>query len=432
MLFLYNLFLPLIIGSLRIASFFDAKIRRGFAGRIKLQDEVREHYRNLNPKLTRFLIHVASYGELEQAKPVISAIRARYPEAHIHLTFFSPSGYENAFGKFDGADFITYSPIDRRKNVSQFLDAVNPAIVLFTRYDVWPNIADELKQRQIPTILFAATAAEGSGRLLPFVKKLHAIVYKGLTKILAIGIDDKARFEAMGVSPENIVVAGDTRFDQVIIRRQNTESKMADILPDNVRKSIEDRSSLVFVVGSSWPSDEEIIRPALSQILSRRDNILTIIAPHEPSENRVRALLAAFPKKSIRFSNLGFYSGEPIIIIDSIGKLFGLYRYADIAQIGGGFSSGVHNVLEAAVWSVPAIVGPNHKKSQEVQQLIDSIAAFQVSSRREFDFAFWKLAEDDHLRATAGKNAAEFISERQGATSKITDVLDTIIPKGVS
>ncbi|HET6400746.1 MAG TPA: glycosyltransferase N-terminal domain-containing protein [Candidatus Kapabacteria bacterium] len=420
---LYNFLLPLLIAGVRIASLFDPKIRRGLAGRKRLLEETRKHYAQASIQGQRILIHVASFGELEQAKPVIAAIKAAHPDAHIHLTFFSPSGYENAAGKYDGADFISYAPLDTRKNVAQFLDVVKPRLALFTRYDVWPNMARELKRRKVVSILFAATAAESFARQLPIVRTFYRDIFLSLSKILTVSEDDKSRFEAIGLDPEHIAIAGDTRFDQVFARRLAIEQNGEHFLPDRIRASMDERGTLVFIIGSSWPSDEAIFVETVRQSIERKDNILTIIVPHETGNERIDALLAKFPGNAIRFSALDAWNAEPVIVVDGIGKLFGLYRYADVAMIGGGFGAGLHNILEAAVWGIPAIVGPKHEKSQEVGELVDRLAAFEIKTKREFDFVFWRLAESEDLRISAGKEAARFVEEHRGATERIMSEL---------
>jgi len=330
-------------------------------------------------------------------------------------------------GKYADADFISYAPIDLRSDVSRFLDIVKPDLALFVRYDVWPNMANALKQRNVPSILFAATASERSGRTMPIVSSLYKNVFRSLTKILTISDEDKSRFEKFGVNPQNVIVGGDTRFDQVIARRSESERSKSGLLPPSVQKSVEERGTLVFVVGSSWQSDEAIYVDTLKLSIKRGDNILSIFAPHEPTDERVRALLARFPGKSIRFSNIDQWVDEPVIVVDSIGKLFGLYHYADVAMIGGGFGAGLHNILEAAVWSIPTLVGPKHNKSREVQQLIDKLAAFEVSNKKEFDFAFWRLVQSADLRQSSGENASKFVEENRGATERILKEIDPFL-----
>ncbi len=432
MLALYNLFLSILLPFVRVASYFNPKLRRAFVGRKTLLEDTREHYEGASILGHRILIHAASFGELEQAKPVIAEIKKRFPTAHIHLTFFSPSGYENVVGKYADADFISYAPIDRRSDVAVFLDIVKPDIALFTRYDVWPNMANELKRRKIASILFAATASERSGRTLPVVSTLYKNVFRSLTKILTISEEDKKRIEKFEVDPRNVIVVGDTRFDQVQARQNALVQSEEQLLTDRIRASIAERGALVFVVGSSWESDEAIYLDTLKKSVDRSDNILTIIAPHEPTEGHVRALMGSFPSKAIRFSQIGEWQEEPVIIVDSIGKLFALYHYADIAMIAGGFGAGLHNILEAAVWGVPTIVGPKHKKSREVQQLIDRLAAFEVTSKAEFDFAFWQLAQLEDLRKSTGEQALHFVEENRGANERIMKEITSFIDQSTN
>jgi 3-deoxy-D-manno-octulosonic-acid transferase len=192
---------------------------------------------------------------------------------------------------------------------------------------------------------------------------------------------------------------------------------------------LEERGTLVFVVGSSWPADIKAITPMLRQAIARRDNVLTLIVPHEPSDTNVGAILKSFGNEAIRFSQLSSYNREPIIIVDSIGKLFALYSLADIAMVGGGFGTAVHNVLEAAVWGTPAIVGPHHERSAEARELIDRMAAFEVKNTREFDFVFWRLAKDADLRDAAGNAAEAYVHGNAGATAKVIAVCGELLEK---
>ncbi len=407
----YNFLLPIVLLGARLAALFQPKIRRGLAGRQKLLEEVSAYYVTAVIRGPRILIHAASYGELEQAKPVISAIKEQYPSAHIHLTFFSPSGYENVVGKYREADFVSYAPLDTRFEVNHFLDFVKPDLALFTRYDVWPNMALELKRRSIPAILFTATAAEAFFRNLPIIRNSYRAIFRSLTKILAVSERDKIRFEAMGVEPAAIRVTGDTRFDQVLARREELEEAGDHSIPEQIRKRLIERGTLVFVVGSSWPEDEAVFLKTILESVERKDNIVTILVPHEPSEAHISKLERALPGWSIRFSKIKNWAGEQVIIVDSMGNLFGMYRYADISFIGGGFGDGLHNILEAAVWGIPSIIGPKHGKSGEVDALIDRISAFEVKNISEFHFVFWRLAESEDLRSSAGREAKEFVEE---------------------
>jgi 3-deoxy-D-manno-octulosonic-acid transferase len=223
------------------------------------------------------------------------------------------------------------------------------------------------------------------------------------------------------------VGAGDTRYDQATARKAQVEADSMGLLPDELVREIEQKGTLVFVIGSAWSEDETIAQKALRASIERKDNILWIIVPHEPSNEHIGKLLSLYPNRIARLSELGNYKGQPIIVVDSVGKLFGLYQYADIAMVGGGFSQGLHNVLEPSVWGVPSIVGPNHRKSQEVQQLIDALGAFEVTNEGEFDFAFWRFVQDSDLRQSSGEKAQRFVEERRGATEEIVGEIESVL-----
>ena len=178
-------------------------------------------------------------------------------------------------------------------------------------------------------------------------------------------------------------------------------------------------ATFVFVAGSTWPADEAVLKSVLKKSLARKDNILTIVVPHEPSAKRVSSLLDAFASDAIALSQSEQYRGEKVIVVDSIGKLFGLYREADAAYVGGGFSAGVHNVIEPAVWCKPVIFGPKHSRSQEVQQLADCLAGFEIANSRELEFVLWRFLSDEDFRNQAGSNAEQFVKQGSGATARI-------------
>ena len=424
MIRLYNLLLPLLKLAVRVAGLFDAKVRSGLQGRRTLLTELESAY-SKRVGAPCILLHSASFGELEQAKPVLAALRERYPSAHIHVTFFSPSGYDNAVGRLAGVDTISYLPEDSLADVSRFLEIVKPEIVLFARYDVWPNLAKELHRRHIPSVVFSATAAAGSRRMTGVLRGLHREVYRSVTRILTVTEADAQAFRELGVEKEAVAAVGDTRFDQVLLRKCATDHK--NVLPEALTRRIQERDTLVFTIGSSWPEDVKAVTPMLRLATQRRDNLLTIIVPHEPSDANVKGLLKQFGNEAIRFSELASYNREPIIVVDSIGKLFGLYSVADIAMVGGGFGTAVHNVLEAAVWSVPVILGPRHERSVEARELIERMAAFEVKNSREFDFVFWRLAKDAELRETAGHSAESYVHEHAGATAKVIAACEELL-----
>ena len=418
---------PLMKAGAGVASLVSEKLRKTIEGRKDLQLTVERHYSVIPKDRLRVLAHVASFGELEQAKPVIECLKERYPTCHIHLTFFSPSGYENAAGRYKHADLITYSPIDDEECVRDFLDLARPDIVLFARYDVWPNFAMELARRSVPTLLFSATGGLSSGRFMPLVKGLHRDVYGSLSHICAIGDEDRAAFVELGIDATRVSVSGDTRFDQVVARKHAIASAGTELLPPEILARIEERGTFVFVAGSIWPKDLAVMKRSIAASLARHDNVLYILVPHEPDDAHVKQLMELATGDCIRLSNIEQYARESVIVVDSIGKLFGLYRYADAAYVGGGFGAGVHNLLECAVWGKPSMLGPKHERSREAGELIRRVGAFEVRDAREFEFVFWRLLNDQDLRESAGAAASGFVETGCGATSAIMDQVTALI-----
>jgi 3-deoxy-D-manno-octulosonic-acid transferase len=404
--------LPLLKGAFRFMSLFDAKVKRGIDGRAGLIEEVQSHYKAVDEKRKRVWIHVASFGELEQAKPVIEALHHEYPDLHIHLTFFSPSGYDNAKGKYETPDLITYSPFDDPPSIEQFLDAIKPDLALFAKYDVWPNAITTLSQREVPSILFSATLGTDSGRFFPVVRSFNRRVYSQLTRILVIRQSDKDAFLSNGIDEAKLAVTGDTRYDQVIARQSKERTT---VLPDSLTGRWKREGRTIVVVGSAWTHD---LRALCSSITNNASTTAWIIVPHEPNEKYLVEMESIVPG-SVRHSLLGNFTTGNIILIDSIGKLFELYSLADITYVGGGFTKGLHNTLEAAVWGKPVIVGPRHQKTKEVQELIDAGGAFEISKFNEVDAVFKKLLNDAELQHNAGQKSEAFVRKHAGATEKI-------------
>ena len=418
MLTLYNLFvIPLLRVVASVAAKWNPKFKLAVEGRARLQQEVVDHYAIVAPSRKRFLIHVSSFGELEQAKPVIARLKESDPQAHIHLTFFSPSGYQNAIGKYDLPDIITYAPFDSLTDVRAFLDVVRPNVGLFVRYDLWPNIAHELHERRIPSVLFSATFDPKRANI--FVRSFHRSTYNQLTKILTISEFDKKQFENFGVAVPEIIQVGDTRFDQVITRKASIEMKSSDYLSKAITDTWREHGMFVLVAGSTWPGDETLLADYIEGAHERKESFVSIIAPHEPTHEHILKLKQTFGSNGILLSECANYNDEKVVIVDSVGKLFSLYQYATVAYVGGGFEAGVHNVLEPAAWGKPVVVGPKNERSQEVKNLIDAGGGFEATGVGEFSKVITKLYSDTSYTLKAGEIAASFIENQSGATDRI-------------
>jgi 3-deoxy-D-manno-octulosonic-acid transferase len=415
---LYNtVFIPSFWTLLQIASLFNAKIRRGVRGRIGLFEKME---RDL-PKLTskrRVWFHSSSMGEFEQAKPIIAALRKKYRDINIIVTFFSPSGYDHS-KNYKFADVITYIPFDTKTNARHFLDLIQPTAAVFVRYDVWPNHLWELSARSIPSFIANATMRTTSARFYPLLKNFHRLLFNNFVSILTVSAKDADAFALFGLTHPSVEAIGDTRYDQVW--RRSSDAKKRHLIPPAILKG-----KKVLLAGSTWPEDEEVVIPSIKKILQYDSNVLVILVPHEPTEDALEDIEYAFGSKprTIRFSNLNDYSNERIIIVDSIGILMTLYQYANVAYVGGSFRQGIHNVLEPAVYGIPVVFGPKHTNSQEAMELARRGGGFIVNDQQECYRTLRTLLDDEIANSAAGKQALMLVEENIGATERFIQYLE--------
>jgi len=414
---IYNyLTIPLFGFVLKVAAIFNKKIRTALKDRNQLFEDLKEKIQKIDQTKPLIWFHSSSVGEFEQAKPIIEKINAK-KEYTILASFLSPSGYYAA-RRYEKADLITYYPFDSKKNVLKFIEIVNPRILIYMRYDIWPNSVIELSKRKIPVFLVDATMKKNSPRKFPLIKDFHRFLFSKFEKILTISEEDKNGFLSFGIPEEKVLVAGDTRYDRVYQKSQNALKQK--ILNENII-----RNKKIFVAGSTWSEDEKELFPALIKLHKIEKDLLSIIVPHEPSIQTLEQI--EFELKphisTIRFSMLNQYADEKIIIVDSIGILLTLYAYADVAFVGGGFKSNIHNVLEPAVYGIPVLFGPKFSNSQEAFQLIKENGGFSVSNKVEIYKLLRKLFSDETFRRNTGNNAKRFVEKNIGATEKIAQIL---------
>ncbi len=420
-LILYNLiFIPVFWILLQVASLFNAKIRRGIRGRKNLFGQLKRDVSRLKYS-KRIWFHSSSMGEFEQAKPIITALREKYHNLHIIVTFFSPSGYDHSTN-YRFADVITYLPFDSRGKVKRFLDLVQPTAAVFVRYDVWPNHLWELRARGIPALIANATMRRSSSRFYPLLKSFHRILYNDFTSILTVSERDVRAFALFGLSRPAVEAIGDTRYDRVWLRVN--EAKQKHIVPEHVVKS-----KKVLVAGSTWPEDEEVLIPAIKKLVQYSSKVLAILVPHEPTVEALEAIemKLGFRVRSIRFSDLNDYSGEPVVIVDSVGILMQLYQYAAVAYVGGSFRQGIHNVLEPAVYGIPVLYGPEHTNSQEAMELARRGGGFVINDQAECYRTLRTLLEEKKTAASGGAQALNLVKENIGATKRFIRHLETVM-----
>jgi 3-deoxy-D-manno-octulosonic-acid transferase len=419
--FLYSiLVLPVLWTAFRVLWMFNRKVRRGLRGRTSSMQRLRVFIRK-NPGKQRLWVHASSMGEFEQAKPIIEELRRQMPDLVVIASFFSPSGYENNL-RYREIDAVVYIPFDTAGNARRFLALLQPTAAVFIRYDVWPNHVWACRDMGIPVMLANATLRENSGRLHPLMRRFHRNVYDAMDVILTVSEQDAASFRRLKLTRPVIHAVGDTRFDRVMGKAALSRNRMP--LAENVR---EGRKTLV--VGSSWPEDEEIVLPVLFKLLKSFPDLQCIIVPHEPTIDHLEFLeyRLAGETATLRFSYMNAWKGERVIIVDSIGILLPLYAAADLAFVGGGFKSNVHNTLEPAAYGIPVVYGPKIGNSQEARQLAESGGGIVVRSRQDCYRSMRRLLEDDSYRAQCGKHAGAFVHARAGSTTRILTYLNPLL-----
>lgn len=409
---MYSLVIHLYAFVVELIAPFHKKARLMRLGQWKTNSILRN---NIDPDAKYIWFHASSLGEFEQGRPVIEKIKTEHPEYKILLTFFSPSGYE-VRKNYDGADVICYLPFDTPYRVNKFLNLANPAIAVFIKYEFWANYLQELKRREIPVYIISAIF-----RPQQIFFKWYARSYrKVLNCFNHLFVQDEASRDllvAYGI--KNVTVAGDTRFDRVLdVQRK---SRIIDVVQQFIGDPGNDKQT-VLVAGSSWPQDEEVFIPYFNE----HPDMKLIIAPHEIHKEHLLGIAALLKKRSIRLSEAT--SGESLkgvdcLIIDSFGLLSSIYRYGDIAYIGGGFGAGIHNVLEAAVYGIPVLFGPKYQKFKEARDLLKLGGAFSISDQDGFDGRMNDLLSYPELLQEAGKQAGGYVRNNAGVTDRIVKEL---------
>lgn len=409
----YNIFVvPSLYLILRFAGIFNSKIRRGIKGRKRVYEQLILNAAAIDKSKQLIWFHSSSLGEFEQAKPIIERLK-KEKNVNVLITFFSPSGYENS-RKYPHADLISYIPFDTKSNAERFIKIVNPTVAVLMRYDIWPNTIKALADHNVPVFLVDATMRSTSPRKYPFIKSFHKMLFSFFTKILTVSESDAKEFLDFDLSNEKVKAVGDTRFDRVYQR--SLLAKGRNLIKEEILQN-----KKVFVAGSTWEQDEEVIFPAFEKLAKYDSRAIMIVAPHEPTELHLEKIENEFSGKiqTIRFSHLNNYSNERIIIVDSIGILLTLYTYADVAFVGGSFKQNIHNVLEAAVYGIPVIFGPKIENSQEAKKLAELGGGIIIRNKRQAYKTLRTLFTNEELRKQKGDISISFVRENLGATEKI-------------
>lgn len=462
---MYNIAIYIYLIGVAIGSLFNKKIKKMWRGEREAVDLLKE---KVDPTAKYVWFHAASLGEFEQGRPLIEQLRATHPEYKILLTFFSPSGYE-VRKNYEGADIVCYLPLDTIRNARRFLRAVHPVMAFFIKYEFWYNYLHILRHRVVPVYSVSSIFRPGQvffkwyGR--NYAKVLHCITHFFVQNEVSLQL-------LKGIGIEEATVVGDTRFDRVLqIKEQSKELPIVeafkgingkgnackeelsekackedlsekackeelsedackedlsedackkDLSEDACKKDLSKNGSKgckVFVAGSSWQPDEDIF----IRFFNDHPDWKLIIAPHVIGEDHLAYILDKLQMKAVRYTQATEQSAAEArcLIIDCFGLLSTIYRYGEIAYVGGGFGVGIHNVPEAAVWGVPVLFGPNNKRFQEAQDLLACKGSFEVTDYDSFNTIISRLISDDQFRHHCGEASANYVKSRSGATDII-------------
>ncbi|MDU2113471.1 MAG: glycosyltransferase N-terminal domain-containing protein [Prevotella bivia] len=405
---MYNIIMYLIQFGIVVGSYFNKKLRKMLDGEREAIKQIRE---KVDPDAQYIWFHAASLGEFEQGRPLIEKVHKEHPEYKILLTFFSPSGYE-VRKNYTGADIITYLPIDTITNARAFLRAIRPVMAFFIKYEFWYNYLHILQYRGVPTYsvssifrpnqIFFKWYGRNYGRVLQCFT--HFFVQNEESQQLLAGIGFK-----------NSTVVGDTRFDRVLQIKE--ASKQLPIV-DSFVHIHEEKKPLTFVAGSSWPPDEAIF----IEYFNTHPSWKLIIAPHVIGEDHLKQIISLLKnKKVVRYTQTTETdaANADVLIIDCFGLLSSIYRYGEVAYVGGGFGVGIHNVLEAAVWSIPVIFGPNNAHFAEAQGLKHSGGGFEIHNLEDFSKYIQRFEVETNFRLERGIAGGKYVAALAGASNKV-------------
>ena len=413
---IYNIVIYFVLWGIAIASLFNEKVRKMWRGEREAFKILKQ---KVDPNAKYIWFHAASLGEFEQGRPLMERIRKDYPQYKILLTFYSPSGYE-VRKNYEGADIICYMPVDTRLNAIRFLRLVRPVMAFFIKYEFWSNFLHILKYRNIPTYSVSSIFREDQV-FFKWYGRSYAGVLKCFTRFFVQNEESKRLLEGIGITAVDVV--GDTRFDRVLqIKEAAKHLPICEAFRTGVASSqsadIPHHDFKVFVAGSSWPPDENIFIPFFNEHKDWR----LLIAPHVIAEEHLKLILSLIKgKKVVRYTQTTPEEAAEadVLIIDCFGLLSSMYNYGDVAYIGGGFGVGIHNTLEAAVWNMPVIFGPNNKKFQEAQGLLKSGGGFEINTYEDFSGLMSSLMNDETFLKQAGDKAGAFVAHLAGATDKV-------------
>lgn len=412
MSFLYNIIVIIARFFLRAIALFNKKIKLFVDGR-------KETFQKIEKQISKndktIWIHCASLGEFEQGRPIIEKLKENYKNHKIILTFFSPSGCE-VQKNYSKVDVVCYLPLDTKSNARKFIELVHPEIAIFVKYEFWPNILNELRKNNIETILVSGIFRKDQ----VFFKPFGSWMRKSLSTFSQFFVQDQNSQKLLqSINYNNVTISKDTRFDRVFeITKQ-----------DNTLDFVEEfkQNKLNLVAGSTWKEGESLLVDYINNQAS--EEMKFIIAPHNINPKEIELLKIKINKKTVLFSEKEHQNLKEaqVFIIDTIGILTKIYSYADIAYVGGGFETGLHNVLEPATFGVPVLIGPKYEKFKEAIDLVNLGGCVVVNSQKEVDNQLSQLFSTVDYRKEKGNISKKYIEDNIGATTKVLEYIDSKI-----
>ncbi len=412
---MYNLIIYIYQLGVAIYSLFNEKVRKMWRGE---REAVRILREKVDPKAQYIWFHAASLGEFEQGRPLMEQLRREHPEYKILLTFFSPSGYE-VRKNYEGADIITYLPLDTVTNARRFLRAVRPVMAFFIKYEFWYNYLHILKHRNVPVYSVSSIFRPGQV-FFRWYGKQYGRVLRCFTHFFVQNQVSKDLLANIGIT--NVDIVGDTRFDRVLQIKE--ASKRLPVIEQFLASDGEVKSPC-FVAGSSWQPDEEIF----IRYFNKYPKWKLVIAPHVIGEDHLRQIETLLKgRKVIRYTkaadeDLAYLKDAEVLIIDCFGLLSSIYRYGDVAYVGGGFGVGIHNLPEAAVWNIPVFFGPNNDHFQEAQDLKANGGGIEVTGYEDFATYMNEFVSRPESLRQRGDAAGRYVKGKSGATPKILGIV---------
>ena len=399
---LYNIIIYLYLLGVAVYSLFNEKVRKMWRGERAAFGVLRE---KVDPSAKYVWFHAASLGEFEQGRPLMEQLRRERPDLKILLTFFSPSGYE-VRKNYEGADIVCYLPLDTITNARRFLRTVRPVMAFFIKYEFWYNYLHILKHRGVP-VYSVSSIFRPDQVFFKWYGRQYGRVLHCFTHFFVQNEQSRELLASIGIT--DVSIAGDTRFDRVLqIKEQARELPVVESFVGNAPK--------VFVAGSSWPPDEEIF----IRYFREHPEWKLIIAPHVINESHLQQIEKMLEgRKVVRYTNPGNLEDAEVLIIDCFGLLSSIYHYGNVAYVGGGFGVSIHNTVEAAVWSVPVIFGPNNQKFQEAQELKACGGGMEITGYDDFARQMGRLSADEAELREAGKAAGNYVNGKAGAVQRI-------------